>query len=432
MRRAGGLWPQIAAFDALYVAAKRAARGKRSGHSVASFLERLEPEALQLERELLADTWRPAPTRQFVIHDPKRRTITAVPFRDRVVHHALIAPLQPVLERRMIDDSFACRPGRGTHAALRRAQAFTRRYRHALKLDVRAFFDSLRHDVVLDTLARLVKDRCTLRLCERIVRGPGAATSSRGLPIGSLTSQWFANVVLDRLDHFVKEQLRVPGYLRYLDDFALFADDKAWLWAAKHQVESYLHEVLDLTLKPAATRLAPVCDGLHFLGFHVFPHTLRVKPATLRRFRWRLRWLKAELRAGRIDEDRFIRAVAAVIEHIRQADSLRLRRRVLAELRMELPTEQNTAIHPPCGRAPARPTVWSGAGRSRTTPGGAGLRTATTGTPPTATSTSASAPPARLDRAVSPAHSPTAALGGVIPDRDAVLRDEPPDRPRPG
>ncbi len=330
MRRAANLWPQIAAFGPLCRAAHRAARGKRSSHAVAAFLERLEPECLRLERALLAGAWRPSRARSFVIHDPKRRTITAVPFRDRVVHHALMAPLQPIFERRMIGDSHACRPGLGTSSALRRANLFVRRHRYALKLDVQAFFDSLRHADVLAMVARVVKDREVLTLCQTILHSTDP--DARGLPIGSLTSQWFANLALDPLDHLVKETLRIPGYLRYIDDFALFADDKQRLHDAHAQIAHWLAEHLDLRLKDRATRLAPTTDGLHFLGFTLRPGSVRLRPANLRRFRWRLRWLRRELARGRISEDRYVRAVAAVFEHIRPADTLALRRRLAAEL----------------------------------------------------------------------------------------------------
>ena len=326
MRRAQGLWPAVHSFEGLRRAAFRAARGKRQSRATAAFLERLEPEVLRLSRALAAHAWRPSRARSFVIHDPKRRTITAVPFRDRVVHHALLAPLQPVFERRMIADSFACRPGRGTHAAVRRAQRHLRRFGWSLRLDVASFFGTLHADVVLDTLTRIIKDPDVLRLCGAIL-GPG----SIGVPIGSLTSQWFANVVLDRVDHLVKEELRIPGYVRYMDDFALFDDEPRRLRDAQTRIAAFLTAPLRLRLKDRATRLAPASEGLPFLGFAIHRGTIRLRPATLRRFRWRLRWLDRELRVGRVDAERHRRAVAAVFAHIAHADTLALRRSWLRE-----------------------------------------------------------------------------------------------------
>jgi RNA-directed DNA polymerase len=172
VRRAGNLWPEVVSFRGLLAAADRAARGKRTAASVARFLERAEPEALALQRELRGGVWRPGRGARFTIRDPKTREITVVPFRDQVVHHALIAPLEPVFERRMIADSYACRRGKGAHAALRRARGFVRRFGWFLKLDVRSFFASLEHGVVRESLGRIVKDRRVLDLGATVLRRP--------------------------------------------------------------------------------------------------------------------------------------------------------------------------------------------------------------------------------------------------------------------
>ncbi|MFQ5515911.1 MAG: reverse transcriptase/maturase family protein, partial [Myxococcota bacterium] len=238
MRRVGQVFERITSFDNLMSACRMAARGKRDLRGVARFLERREHELLGLQRELQDETYRPGDVTSFLIQDPKERRITVAPFRDRVVHHALIDPLEACFDRRMIATSFACRRGKGQHRAIRHAQAEVRRYRYFLKLDIRRFFPSLRHEVVLETLGRILKDPRAMRLCGLIVASGGA--SGRGLPIGHLSSQWFANLVLDRLDHFVKEKLRAKGYLRYMDDFVLFADDRAWLREAQGEIGAYL------------------------------------------------------------------------------------------------------------------------------------------------------------------------------------------------
>ncbi|MEO0480642.1 MAG: reverse transcriptase/maturase family protein [Planctomycetota bacterium] len=339
MRRANHLWHRVHSFEALRTATLRAARGKRRSRATLAFLDRWEPECLRLGRALESGSWRPSRTKTFEIHDPKRRRITAVTFRDRVVHHALLAPLQPVFERRMIYDSYACRAGKGTHSAIRRAQVFLRRHRFSLRMDVRAFFDSLQPSIVLSTIEHSVKDRRVLELCERILE-----VRTIGLPIGSLTSQWFANLTLDRLDHLVKERLRIPGYLRYMDDFVLFADSKGQLRDAHASVRNYLDTELSLTLKASATRLAPVSEGLPFLGFSIFRGTIRLRPATKRRFRWRLRWLRRELSRGHIDLDHYERALAAMIAHVRHADTRGLTRSWFHDRRD--PQDQDLPDHP--------------------------------------------------------------------------------------
>ena len=337
MRRANGLWPRIASFPALVAAAHEAARGKRATRTVATLLERVEPEALALERELRAGTWRPRPFSTFEVHDPKTRTITAVPFRDQVVHHALMAELAPRLERRMIDDSYACRRGKGTHAALRRAHGFVRRFGYFLKLDVRSFFASVDHGVVMETLGRATKDRAVLALCRTILAGPPERQATGvGLPIGALTSQWFANAVLDRLDHHVKEDLRIPGYLRYMDDMVLFSDHRAALADARDAVEAFLREHLHLVLKERATMLAPTTEGLPFLGWLLFRGTVRLRPANLRRSLWRLRLRRWELEQGRRSEESYRQGVASVFALLEHGNTLGLRRRLVEGHHLEL------------------------------------------------------------------------------------------------
>lgn len=327
MRRVGGLWEKVVSFENLLLAAETASRGKRSGLSAARFLERAEFECLAIQRELLAGTWRPSPVSTFEVLDPKRRTITASPFRDQVVHHALMAHLAPVLDRRMIHDSYACRRGKGTHAALARTRHFVRRFAFFLKLDIKSFFETARHDVVLTALSRRVKDRRALHLCATILAGPpGREPAGVGLPIGALTSQWFANLLLDSLDHFAKETLRVPGYVRYMDDVLCFDDRRARLHEVHREIGRFVEERLRLRLKPSATIVAPVTEGVPFLGWMIFRGTTRIRPGNLRRYRWRLRQRRWETATGRRSEESFVRGVASLHELLTHGSTLGLRR----------------------------------------------------------------------------------------------------------
>ncbi|MEM7311052.1 MAG: reverse transcriptase/maturase family protein [Planctomycetota bacterium] len=341
MRRASGLWPRIVAFDNLCASARRAARGKRRVAGAARFLADLEPRVLTLQGRLANGAWRPGRAFNFVIHDPKRRTITAAPFEDRVVHHALMDVLEPVLDRRMLQESFACRRGKGTHAALRHARSLVRRHAWFLKLDIEHCFESLAHGVVLETVARVVKDRRVLELCGHIVHAGGI--ERRGLPIGNLSSQWFANLVLDRIDHFIKERLRVRGYVRYMDDFVLFADAKDPLARAYEAVEAFVHGRLKLRLKERATILAPVRQGLPFLGWRIHRGTTRLRPENLRRTRRRLKRRLQQYHAGQIDEGQLASSVRSVTEHLRHGNTLFLRRGWNRSLEGEGPSAPRTA-----------------------------------------------------------------------------------------
>jgi hypothetical protein len=322
-------WQTITSFRNLQRAAKRAARGKAGTAGVARFLFRMEPELLRLQRELQDGAWRPGVPFLFEIEDPKPRTIAAAPFRNRVVHHALIDPIEDALDRRLVDQTFACRRGKGQHRALRYAQRLVRKSEWFLKLDVKSFFPSLVHDVVMATLGTVIGDARALALCERIVRAGG--DEGRGLPIGNLTSQWFANLVLGRLDGWLVEQVSALGYVRYMDDFVLFANDKHSLAQALVAIDAWLAAELRLRLKPTATILAPVTQGLPFLGFRVYRGMRRLRPENLRRTRARLRQRRHQLEAGEVDEQQYADSVRAVVAHLRHGNTMQLRRRLFAE-----------------------------------------------------------------------------------------------------
>jgi RNA-directed DNA polymerase len=327
MRRISNLWPQILAFDNLLASAKKASKGKRQLASVASFLERLEPECLSLQRNFIDQTYQPGKPIEFKIFDPKERTISAAPFRDRVVHHAIMGPLEPVFERRMIFESFACRKNKGTHSALNHAHKQIRRYKHFLKMDIRKFFNSIDHQVIYETVKRVIKDGKTLGLLKTIIQSNGK--HQVGLPIGNLTSQWLANLLLDRLDHFVKEKLRIPGYVRYMDDFVLFSNDKQQLKEAHKKVSEFLQETLLLKLKASATILGAAHHGLPFLGWRLSPGLRRLRPENLRRTQQRLKQRRWEYKIGIITEGKLADIERSMFEHLKSGNTYRLRLKLI-------------------------------------------------------------------------------------------------------
>ena len=326
MKRYGNLFEDVCSFDALCAAAREAMRTKRTKPRVARFWLDLEPEVLQLEAELRDHTYRPRPYRIFVVTDPKQRTICAADFRDRVVHHAVCGVLDPIFERSYILDSYACRNGKGTHAAIRRARSFSRRFRYYLKLDVRRFFDSVDHRALKGLLRRKVKDPDLLRLLDVIIDHPVPWTEpGKGIPIGNLTSQHFANLYLDPVDHLVKDDIGIKGYIRYMDDSVLFADDKRVLWDALGQVERFLGERLDLRVKDGSVVVAPCAEGLPFLGFRVFPGVTRLDRRGWRRFRQGIIRNERAFEEGTMDEDALVRSSASLVGHVMHADTRNLR-----------------------------------------------------------------------------------------------------------
>lgn len=305
------LWPQVVAWDNLVDAYHKCRRRKRYKPDAARFDFRWESHLLDLQRRLIDSSYRPRPCRHFWIFDPKKRRISAAPFADRVVHHAVVNVLEPMYEPRFIFDSYACRKGKGTHRALDRAEAYLRRYPYYLKTDIVKFFPSIDHAVLLGIVRKRVADGRLLDLIGRIVatgtgvfagaddldywqeRDPAGGDRDRGLPIGNLTSQFFANVLLDEIDHAVKDEWGVGGYVRYCDDLILFGPSKGELRAGRARLEARLAS-LRLRLHPAKTQLRPSSAGVKFLGFSLGTAGRRVQQVGLRRVSRRVRrwhWL---------------------------------------------------------------------------------------------------------------------------------------------
>ncbi len=326
MKRFGHLFETVVSFENLLAAAKETIKGKKNRPEAARFFFHMETEVLALREELKQQTYRPGLTRSFVIYDPKTRLITAAAIRDRAVHHALCRVLEEYFERSYIFHSYACRKGKGLHAAVRQTRLFCRRYRYFLKMDIRKFFESIHHGVLMNILERRFKDRKLLGLLDVIVRSGGEI--GKGVPIGNLTSQHFANLYLDRLDHFIKEKLGVKGYIRYMDDFILFAQQKEYLHRMKAEITSFLNRTLLLELKEKATSLAPCYTGIPFLGFRIFSNLIRIKGQNRKRFIRKLKKRESEFQEGLIDEKKYQQCLQSMTEHLKIADSLGFRRKV--------------------------------------------------------------------------------------------------------
>lgn len=339
-RRHDHLFDEIASFPALLAAARRAVKGKRRKPGAAAFMAELETEVLRLERELRAGRWRPGGYVTIPVRDPKPRMVSAAPFRDRVVHHALCHVIAPLFERGFIFDSYANRCGKGTHRALARYERFRDRHRFVLRGDIFRYFPAIDHAILKADLRRRLACRRTLALCDLIIDGsnrqepvelyfPGDDLFApherrRGLPIGNLTSQFFANVYLNPLDHFVKEVLRAPGYVRYVDDFALFHDEPSVLAEWRERIAAFLIG-RRLVLHPRKTTIAAAVTAAPFLGFITMPGYRRLPADNVRRFRNRLRGLRDRERAGTIGAADVAARVDAWVAHAKHANTWRLR-----------------------------------------------------------------------------------------------------------
>ena len=402
-RRHDDLFDRIASFQALRSAARLAVRGKRRKPGAAAFMARLEPELLRLERELREGSWRPGRYIEIEVRDPKPRLVSAAPFRDRVVHHALYAVIAPIFEAGFTDDSFANRVGYGTHRAIARYERYRDRHQHVLRCDIWRYFPAIDHAVLKADLSRRIACAGTLRVLDAVIDGsnpqepvnlyfPGDDLFApfrrrRGLPIGNLTSQFFANVYLDRLDHYVREVLRAPGYVRYVDDFALFHDDPAVLEEWRERIANHL-AVRRLRLHPRKTFVAHSAMPAEFLGFVLHPGGRRLPEDNVRRFRNRLRGLRDRWRAGTVTMDEVDARVRAWIAHAENANTRRLCAAIFRGGRFEAGGSPREPGRPPAA-------VLRAAVPGTTTRGTSARPTATGTTPETGTTISASAWPAR-------------------------------------
>lgn len=275
MKSFGGLFEQVYRFDNLHAAYLRARRGKRDKREVLRFERDLEGELIQLQNELIWGAYETGPYRAFHVSEPKRRLVAALPFRDRVVQHSLVGVLEPIWEHRFIAHSYACRPGRGMHAAADQAQQWLRECQrkhgcaYVLKADIAGYFANIDHETLMHLLRRHVRCEPTLQLCQSIM-----STWAEGLPIGSLTSQLWANIYLDALDRHVKHDLREAMYCRYMDDWLIIHPSKAHLHARRRHLEGWLERELKLRLN-CKTQVFRICHqrgrGLDFLGYRMWP-----------------------------------------------------------------------------------------------------------------------------------------------------------------
>jgi len=341
-----GLFPRIANFQALLAAAKRAIRGKRKKPGGAAFMANLETELLRLERQLCDGSYKPGRYVKIELFEPKHRVVSAAPFCDRVVHHALCDVVDPIFAKGFIAHSFANQTGKGSHRAVATYERYRNRYSHVLRCDIYRYFPAIDHQTLKRDFRRRIGCAPTLALMDRIVDGSNPQEPvnlhfagddlftpfqrRRGLPIGNLTSQFFANLYLDPLDHYVTEVLRAP-YVRYVDDFALFHDDPRVLDCWQTQIATFL-EARRLRLHPRKTFIVPTTMPAEFLGFVLLPDGRRRLPEdNVRRFRGRLRALRDQWRAGTIDREDIEQRVGAWIAHASHANTWRLRHAIFED-----------------------------------------------------------------------------------------------------
>jgi len=338
---------EVTNWDNLLLAFHKAAKGKRSKDYVAKFEFDMADKLLELQRLLVSGEYQPGAYHHFHISQPKRRLISAAPFADRVVHHAMCQVIEPVFDASFIPTSYANRKGKGTHAAIERFQLYCRQYKYVLRADIQQHFASIDHENLKSILSKQLRDTSLDRLIDKILdRGPNsdqfdyqmqwfngddllALCRPRGLPIGNLTSQFWSNCYLNPFDHFVKRELGCKPYLRYVDDFALFSNDKLALLNWRQAMIDRL-TTFRLKLHESSCQVTPVEHGIPWLGMVIYPNKRKLKA---RKARYATKHLSSKYKSWKKGEVSFAELDASVkgwVNHANHADTWNLRKTVLA------------------------------------------------------------------------------------------------------
>jgi len=308
MKRHGNLWREIVSEENITVACDRASKGKKKMKSVAAFSQNREEKLCEIRQSLLSKSFTTSRYQTKFIVEPKPRQIFILPFApDRIVQHALMSVVEPIWDRLMIHDSYACRKGKGQHRGSLRTMEFVRKYKYCLKADISKFYPSIDHEILLKIIKRKIKCPDTLWLLDNIIHSfPGG----KNTPIGNYTSQWFGNLYLNELDQYLKHTFKVGPYLRYCDDFCIFSDDKKWLQEMKAIIADFLHR--ELKLKYSFAEVFPVSQGVDFLGYRHFKKHILLRKRTAKRVKAKLNKLPGMLARGEISAQKMQSTLASI------------------------------------------------------------------------------------------------------------------------
>jgi RNA-directed DNA polymerase len=332
-KRHGKLYAQIYHYDNLLEAYKKARQGKRFKREVLLFTRQLEENLIIIQNELIWKSYQVGSYKYFEVFEPKKRTVAALPFRDRVVQHAINNILEPIFDSTFINDTYACRTGKGTHAGADRLTRYLRISRrkwgqvYCLKVDIKQYFPSIDHDALKTIVRRKIKCPETLWLTDLIIDSGGDGIS--GLPIGNLSSQLWANVYLSDLDHYVKERLREPYYIRYMDDFIILSNSKAHLWRTRSLIGQYLTVKLKLIMNKK-TAIFPVSQGIDFLGYRIWATHRLLRKSSIKRMKKKLKLLKWQLSQGKLDVQHARASIGSWLGYTKHANSYRLKNKLLS------------------------------------------------------------------------------------------------------
>ncbi|MFH1174801.1 MAG: reverse transcriptase domain-containing protein [archaeon] len=340
------MFTRLCSYTNLELAFQKARRGKTLKSYVIDYEANLKENLLKLRNELLLLTYRPLPLKTFILHDPKTRKISKSDFRDRVIHHAVCNIIEPLFDKTFIYDSHANRLGKGTFKAIIRYEQFARqvsknntRTVFVLKVDVKHYFDTVDHKMLMQILARRISDERVLWLIGVILANHHTTEEGKGMPLGNLTSQFFANVYLNELDQFVKHELRAKYYIRYVDDFVIMHTSQKVLDEYKRRIDDFLNDHLAVALHPDKSKVIPLVQGVVFLGFKIHPYHKRVRDKNVRKFERKLADHAASCAQGMITREQAVECFEGWLAYIAHANTYKYRRAITRRFNALFPIE---------------------------------------------------------------------------------------------
>ncbi|MBU2590002.1 MAG: hypothetical protein KKB39_04540 [Nanoarchaeota archaeon] len=337
------LYLKLCSYENLLSAFKKARKKKTKKDYVRDFEKNLKENLLQLKYELLFHAYKPKPLNTFILRDPKTRKISKSEFIDRVVHHALYNIIEPIFERRFIYDSYANRKTKGTLKAIKRFNYFKRKVSKnnkincfVLKADIKHYFETINHKILLSIIKKRINDEKIIWLIKMILNN---YKKEKGMPLGNLTSQFFANVYLNELDQFVKHKLRIKHYVRYVDDFVIFCDSRELLLQYQQKIIQFLKRELKLEIHPFKSKIVDYKRGIDFLGLRIFPYHMLLKKKNLRKFRNKLDKLEIRFFQNKISYDKIYDFLEGWTAYSKTANSYKLRIKILKKVKEDFTNE---------------------------------------------------------------------------------------------
>ena len=345
MKSYKNLYPKIYRTNNLVLAFKKARKGKTKRSYVIKFEENIRENLLELQKELINHTYSPKPLKTFILRDPKTRKISKSDFRDRIVHHALINIIEPIFDKTFIYDSCANRKGKGNIFAISRFKKFTRKVSrngkingwfnnnqikgYCLKADIKHYFQEINLDILLDIIKRIIADEKVIVLIDKILNNnKDISITRKGMPLGNLTSQFFANVYLNKLDNFVKHKLKARYYLRYVDDFVILHSSRSQLKSWENIINNFLNKQLKIELHQDKSRIISLSKGIDFVGFRNFHHFKLLRKRNIDN----MNSLVEKYKEGIISKEKLLKSFQGWNAYAKWANCYNLRRNIVKSI----------------------------------------------------------------------------------------------------